>query len=43
MSAGDVKKMQDMPGMNAPALNDRGADMKGMPGMKMPAQPTPRR
>jgi RND family efflux transporter MFP subunit len=43
MSSGDVKKMQDMPGMNEPSVNDRGADMKGMPGMKLPARSAPRR
>jgi RND family efflux transporter MFP subunit len=33
MGAGDVK---DMPGMQMPGMNDKGASMKGMPGMKTP-------
>ncbi len=38
----DMGKMKDMPGMQMPGMDDKGASMKGMPGMKTPPAPAPR-
>ena len=46
MSAADMSRMADTPGIQIPQINDKGADMRGMPGMpaaKAPPPTTPRR
>jgi Cu(I)/Ag(I) efflux system membrane fusion protein len=42
MGSGDMGNMKDMPGMSMPGM-DKGADMRSMPGMKMPPPPPPPR